>query len=87
MKKISFMILIISLLLVPFYNIEAETINAIDIDNLYVEISGRSKTTIDLHFTTFEELENLEIWIYSNLNDGGDRETTVSAWFFCANRV
>ena len=70
MKKISFLLLIVCLLFIPSSFIKAEEIEPTDIDNLYVDISGRGKTTIDLHFTTLKELENLEIWIYSNLNDG-----------------
>ena len=67
MKKISFLLLIICM---PISTICAKDIEPTDIDNLTVNITGRGKTTIDLHFTTLKELENLEIWIYSNLNDG-----------------
>ncbi len=69
MKKISFLLLMICLLFVPVV-VNAEDIKPIDIDNLQIDITGRSKTTIDIQFTTLEELGNLEIWIYSNLNDG-----------------
>ena len=70
MKKISFLLLIICMLFLPTSTILAEDFKHTDIDNLVVDITGRGKTTIDLHFTTLKELENLEIWIYSNLNDG-----------------
>lgn len=70
MKRISLLLMIIGLLFIPFYNVDAKSVEPVDIDNLFVEITGRSKTTLDLQFTTVEELENLEIWIYSNLNDG-----------------
>lgn len=70
MKKISFLLLLISLLFIPSIFVKAEEVEPTDIDNLIVDITGRGKTTIDLHFTTLKELENLEIWIYSNLNDG-----------------
>lgn len=69
MKKISFLILMIYMLFTPVV-VSAEDVKPIDIDNLVVDITGRSKTTLDLHFTTLEQLDNLEIWIYSNLNDG-----------------
>ncbi len=69
MKKISFLILMIFMLFTPIV-VNAEEVKPIDIDNLTIDITGRSKTTLDLHFTTLEQLENLEIWIYSNLNDG-----------------
>ena len=69
MKRISFLILMIILLLTPI-TVKAEQIEPIDIDNLQIEIAGHAKTTLNIHFITLEELENLEIWIYSNLNDG-----------------
>lgn len=70
MKKISSLLLIICILFMPILTVHAEDIEPTDIDGLTVDITGRGKTTIDLHFTTLKELENLEIWIYSNLNDG-----------------
>ena len=71
MKKISLILLMICFLFsFPLKTLNAKDIEHVEIDNLEVTISGSSKTKVELSFTTKEELENLEIWIYSNLNDG-----------------
>lgn len=67
MKKISFLLVIISLMFFIKLPIHAESN---DIFNFNVEISGASNSILDIEFDSKEELSNLIIWVYSDLNDG-----------------
>lgn len=67
MKKISFLLVIISLMFLVKVPVQAQNK---DIFNFTVEISGASNSILDIQFDTEEELDNLIIWVYSDLNDG-----------------
>lgn len=67
MKKISFLLVVICLLFCIKLPVYAENM---DILNFKVEISGASNSILDIQFDAEEELEDLIIWVYSDLNDG-----------------
>ena len=67
MKKISFLLILVILLFNFNLTIFAENRNVL---NFNVEITGASNSILDIAFDTETELENLIIWVYSDLNDG-----------------
>ena len=65
MKKIKFLIicLLISFIFSNFIKVHAEKVDLIDLSSIKVNITGSTKSDIDLSFTTDEELLDLSITI------------------------
>ncbi|MBR2891813.1 MAG: hypothetical protein IKC22_05540 [Bacilli bacterium] len=63
MKRISFLITLLFILLTSTVRIYAKTISTINLEELNVHISGTSVSVIELSFETEEPLFNLNIWI------------------------
>ncbi len=73
MKKISLLLILIGLLLMPIYSVKALTY--VDFDEFSVKVKGTSKSDIELYFLTDEPLENLEIWIF--YDKSGDKKDLI----------